>query len=225
MGTGAAPRFFTGPDNWDSIFEAGRTFSDCPIKSEDVGVAATDLVDPRLAVVFQDLQHVARLTNYYVEWTLKFKEDMVILIALSSIQSRLLRLDGELVDTLSECIRLAMLAFLTTTFQVPGERRVLPYGPLAVGFRDSCRAVDASVPDIRDIFFWVLMVGAISVLAVDGPDGPDEPWLLPKWDIVSGPEGSWEAARDRLHAVMWVDCFHDELGREAFTKLTARDAS
>jgi len=129
----------------------------------------------------------------------------------SSIQYRLLRLQGELDDDLNECLRLAMLAFLTITFPLPGRPARYPY--LASRFRECCCAVEAKTPFLRDLMLWFLIVGAISVYGVD------EPWLYQHWQAVV-PVMQWHEARRRLQGIMWIDAIHDETGKQAFKALS-----
>lgn len=133
--------------------------------------------------------------------------------AMSSIQSRLLHLNEDLENTAEECLRLGMLAFMTTTFHLPGRRA--SYGNLADRFRYSCQKIALSLK-YNDLNLWLLMLGAISVFDVN------ELWLREWWCGISSPGILWEEARWRLQSVMWINCIHDDLGSKVFDQLTNR---
>jgi len=67
--------------------------------------------------------------------------------------------------------------------------------------------------EIRDVLFWLLMVGTISVFDVH------EPWLRNKLDGILERRLSWGEARGRLLSVMWIIAIHDDLGKEEYSEL------
>jgi hypothetical protein len=174
------------------------------------------LVDPRLLVVFRDLQYFAGLMNAAAGSNRRLRlRDTEFQNIICSTQYRLLRLQGTLDNIISECLRLAMLAFLTTTFQVPGMKFRHPY--LARRFRECCRAVEAATPQLRDLMLWLLTIGAISVY-----DVVDEPWLHERWKI-DVPDVEWPEARRRMKEIMWIDIIHDEPAKYIFKMMSRRD--
>lgn len=66
--------------------------------------------------------------------------------------------------------------------------------------------------------FWLLAVGAMSVLDVD-----EEGWLVEKWretvETVPKVKVGWEDAKECLEGVVWVEDIHDEVGRQIYTEL------
>jgi hypothetical protein len=105
-----------------------------------------------------------------------------------------------------------MLAYLTTTFQIGGQRATYPY--LASKFRECCCGIEVSSPLIGNLKLWFLMVGAIT--AFDS----SEPWLQQSWtsDV---PNLSWHEARYRLNEVMWIGNLHEMPAKLAFDKLNS----
>ncbi len=184
------------------------------------------LVDQRLVSVFVDLQETAtRINRHWAQYRLL--ESSTFEPLYGSILSRLLALNDCLEDTMSECLRLGLLAFLViTTFRVPDSRasrtsKAKSYPHLATAFRKKCRAIEASTPRLSALVFWLLIIGAMSVLDVE-----DEGWLVKKWNEVArslGGERTWEGARVRLEGVLWMNRIHDDVGKETFLKLMAKD--
>ncbi|KPM41160.1 hypothetical protein AK830_g5428 [Neonectria ditissima] len=207
--TGARPLFSTDSISWNSVYCRPLTLevSDGAIPLLRV---VQSLDDWRLVNIFQDLQNLTRLINEHVGSNVLFSGN-AFQTAVSSIQTRLLGLQESLNDTVAEALRLGMLAFLSTTFQVPGHK--VPYKYLSNQLRISCHAIEPSTPELRDILFWLLMMGLISALDVD------EVWVRSKWALACGLTSSWAQARERLQTVMWLDCIHEQEGRRLFAKL------
>ena len=179
-------------------------------------MSITNLVDPRLAQCFVDLQRFAAAVNAATPD--RPMPSTVFQGIVSSIQYRLIALQETLADFLAECLRLGMLAFLTTTFQMPGN--VVRYPYLARRFRDCYRAVEKT-PELADLVRWLLVIGAVSVC------GPEEAWLRAGWavDVAGEEKQSWGRTRERLRDVMWIDGLHDEPGRAAFEALNSSGSS
>lgn len=183
------------------------------IRSHTGMLSVNGLVEENLAVVFHDLQCFTYAINANVckrtRWESNSFQNVV-----NSIQSRLLQLPSTPEQPLSECLRLGMLAFLTTTFAMPGRR--IPYTFLANRLQDlfdSSR--DEALDEHQTVCLWALLVGAVSVLDIE------QDWVLEAWrSCVPAPEISWKEARVRVSSVMWIDCIHDELGRKTFQQLS-----
>ena len=136
--------------------------------------------------------------------------------AICSFQYRLLQLQATLDTVLSECLRLAMLAFLITTFQFPGVRAQYPY--LADRLRECCLAIEVGAkPEQRDLMRWLLVIGAISVFDLEEDT---EQWMLERWKTEVGSVG-WEEARVRLKEIMWIDALQDGIGKKAFERMNS----
>lgn len=80
-----------------------------------------DSWDRRLVIIYRDLQYLTILINENVRRHTRLSR-AVFQKFISSIQSRLLRLHKALPDPQAETLRLAMMAFLTTTLKIPGLR-------------------------------------------------------------------------------------------------------
>ena len=131
---------------------------------------------------------------------------------LCSIQYQLLKLQGRLDNVVAETFRLAMLAILATTFQVPGNKLEFPY--LAQKFRACIIDTQTSAIDSQNVMLWFLVVGAISTFDLT------ETWLRERWKIEVPSPMTWDEARRRLKTVVWIDAIHDKTGQEVFENLT-----
>ena len=203
---GGEPRFLASPVTWDAFFIGPFPTTDNLITQS----SSKEPLDSRFLTAFRDLQYLSALVNAHHEKNTRLRADM-FQPAFSSIQARLLRLKDMLSDRPSECICLGALAFLSTTFQLPGRR--LPYTYLARRLRSCYEAIEGSIPELEDLSLWLLIVCGISVFDVD------KSWVRASWKAIVQPSLSWEEARRCLQSVMWIGCLHDELGKEAFTAL------
>jgi hypothetical protein len=77
------------------------------------------LVGGRLAIIFRDFQYFAGLMNAATGCSQRL-QDTEFQNFICSIQYWQQQLQSTLDDILGECLRLAMLAFLTTAFRSPG---------------------------------------------------------------------------------------------------------
>jgi hypothetical protein len=186
---------------WDYIQS-----SELPIPPQPI----LELQYQELIAAFRDLQQLSRILNAGATNKRRIS-GTAFQDRICSVQYRLLRLQDALEGTLSECVRLAMLAFLATMFQEPENRVRYPY--LTRQFRKSCRAVQTSSPQLRDLMLWMLIIGAISLFDVD------EPWLREHWKATVPPDTDWADARQRLKGILWIDAVHDRLGWQAFKDL------
>jgi hypothetical protein len=96
----------------------------------------------RLATVYYDLQYLTVTINQNANYNARWK-GAAFQEVFSSIQARLLCLMTELNDPLQEFLCLGMLAFLTTSFRIPGRTVTYPY--LAERFRKSCKTMMVSL--------------------------------------------------------------------------------
>ncbi|KAL4940089.1 hypothetical protein BDV06DRAFT_224441 [Aspergillus oleicola] len=172
-----------------------------------------DLTDSRLLQIFTEMQHYTTLINT-AHITRQRRTIAEYHSVVCSFQYRLLGLQECLNDELSECLRLAMLALLITTFQFPGTRARYPY--LADCLRRACCGMGSGVGgcEIRDIMGWVLIVGAMSVWDVH----TEREWMGKMWEAhVDRME--WKDMRDKMKHIMWVDVLQDDIGHIAFQQL------
>jgi hypothetical protein len=170
------------------------------------------LVEPELANVFRNLQYTSVLFNKY---TTKTPVDGTLLRqSLGYIHSNLLGLEDRLTRPLSRCLRLGMMAFLSTTFRLP-DFSIQHYSYTLVGkLQISYETVKASEPNLLptlDIWLTlVLLISAENSIELDTITG---------WEINSAYEWSWHEARRHLKQVMWIELIHDRLGRVAFERM------
>ncbi|OHE94325.1 hypothetical protein CORC01_10372 [Colletotrichum orchidophilum] len=211
LGTGGAPCFFTSPVGWDSCFDAQLT----PPNYHAETILSDVVSDWRLAAVWQDLRHLVNLINQHLACN-SLLDGSLFQDSLGSIQTRLIRLQDQIDTPSDECLRLGMLAFLSTTLQIPGGK--LPYKYLTESLKNICQPLVIQTLMNERITLWLLMVGAISVLEAD------EAWLWPLWLNLGVRQLSWENARSRLQSVMWIDRLQGALGQAAWAKLALINA-
>ena len=235
VSTGKQPQFFRDPISWSPIFEplspsssgSSPSFGDADDQSSSSSSSSSPsrfsptldfLHEPRIIAVFHDLLHFTLLLNASSSdpsHHLPLLRDTEYQNYICSIQYRLLRLQGKLGSILDESARLAMLAFLTTTFQVAGQRA--PYPHLERRFREFCRATDAEAPP--DVTLWLLIVGAMAVFHADGEDAG---WMAELWRAHIPAAWGWAEAHRRLREFPWIGVLHDGLGRAVFDALSRR---
>jgi hypothetical protein len=233
ISTGKPPQFFRDPISWSPIFEplsplssgSSPSYQDADDQSSSSSSSPSSLSptsdflrEPRIVVVFHDLLHFTLLLNASSSdpsHHLPLLRDTEYQNYICSIQYRLLRLQGKLGSILDESARLAMLAFLTTTFQVAGQRA--PYPHLERRFREFCRATDAEAPS--DVTLWLLIVGALAVFHIDGEDAA---WMAELWRARIPAGWAWAEAHRRLREFPWIGVLHDQAGRAVFEALSRR---
>lgn len=172
-----------------------------------------DLLDPRLLFAFRDLQYLTFLINESYENNTRIHASLFQPMY-SSVQARLLKLKDCAQDVLSECFCLGALAFLSTTFRIPGRRLEYPY--LARRLGKACQKMDTTTPELQTLTFWLLMVCGISVFEFN------EPWLHVTWAAVQQPVTTWNDAREILKSIIWVPSLQDTMGKQLFASLVAR---
>jgi hypothetical protein len=172
------------------------------------------LVEPRLAAVFHDLQCTTILINKHY-WDRTPIDGAVLRDCLGFVQSTLVELESRLDYEPSRCLCLGTMAFLATTFRSPDSHE-LPYNNvLARKLQLSYGAVKVSAPELPSaIDTWLMYVCLISSGSVDGPHA--------RASGMATLEPSWVETRRVLKEVMWIDAFHDDLGRRSFEALMAR---
>ena len=170
--------------------------------------------DERLVAVFRDLQHFCRLMNAASLCADRLRDTEFQEIVVS-VQYRLLSLQGETSTDLSECLRLSMLVFLTTAFQVPETKSSYPH--LAHRLQHSLMILKAE-PVARYIVMWMLVMVAVSIYR------GDEPWLVEKWKMSVPQALPWRDARKRLQEIMWINAIHDRPGECAYNMISKKVA-
>ncbi|KAH8657785.1 hypothetical protein BX600DRAFT_552055 [Xylariales sp. PMI_506] len=228
LSTGQKSQLITGPETWESLYRVqSKALTHKQLDDDSSGLEEVHyqlfgphFQDTKLDNVFHDLKQLTHIINHHTQKNTRI-EGQEFQVAINSIQSRLLHLQGDEEvcsdnrdGAAAEALRLGMLAFLSTTFRVPGKKAESLY--LTEHLRSACQDLEASTPELRDILFWLLMVGVISVLDVD------EPWLRARWDVVAKLDMTWEAAQRRLRSIMWITSIHDDPGRKAYNILATR---
>jgi hypothetical protein len=176
-------------------------------------VCIDELVDSRLTVVYRTLQHIAILFNqhYYEKTPINAS---FVQQGFGFVHSSLLDLRNQLWDSLSECLRLGMIAFLTTTFRVPGLKVQHYYSNLADEFQrcyTSAKASHRNLQEYTEIDTWLSMICIMSAVNED-------PGTWKTCAATATQALSWSDMRRRLKKVMWIDSFHDDLGEKAFQR-------
>ncbi|OIW26042.1 hypothetical protein CONLIGDRAFT_516779 [Coniochaeta ligniaria NRRL 30616] len=201
------------PPGDDQDPDAGDHYESSPDDDPHPNLPATLqplLPDQRVTSVFSDLRRLSHKLNHRHRL-----RDSDFKLAICSIQYRLLSLESPPDNTLSECLRLSMLVYLTTTFEIPesaGQR----YPHLSDRFRESCCAILSGGPTSgvwNDFAMWLLVIGGVSLY------GTDETWLREHWRRVAPAGETWSVARKRVKRFLWIDALHDKLGEEMFEAL------
>jgi hypothetical protein len=174
------------------------------------------LIESDLAAVFHILQYTTILFNkhYYEKTPI---DGMFLRQCLGFVHSSLTKLQGRLKNNLSECVRLGMMAFLATTFRLPDLNEQHYSKNLANELQLSYVTAKASAPHLQKTMdIWLILVLRISTNNID------EPYICVSWEATAARELTWDETRRHLKQVMWIDTFHDDLGRRAFQALMTR---
>ncbi len=151
MCSGGSPFFFYPPECWSSALNPQQSIS---------GLYQPPFTwDIRLTTLFLDFQHLSATINIKARKNLSFNA-VDFLYMIGSLQSRLLHLANAFTDPVQELIRLTLIAFLTTTFKMPG--RDLPYTWIGKQLEGAYSRAAYAMRD-NELRLWVLMVAAISV--------------------------------------------------------------
>lgn len=121
-----------------------------------------------------------------------------------------MHLTGRLERQIEELVRLTLLAYLTTSFELLGN------GMEYMWLRDELEAVSMHGADmLREdtvLKTWVLMIASISV-------GKGTVWVKKMWgDRMEITE--WSRVKGVLTSVMWIESIHDLTGTAALRWLT-----
>ena len=213
--SGEEPVFAASPLDWGSLFPSDVL----PVYMDSSLLPMTDNAEEKLAIIFHDLRCFTSAINANVRRHKRWESNSFQII-INSIQSRLLQLSSTPKQPLRECLRLGMLAFLTTTFVVPGRR--IPYTFLAERLQSAIQALaeGEELSGHSTIRLWALMMGAISFLDIESD------WICAAWRAwLPTVAMSWKQFRMQLMSVMWIECMHDELGRTVFQRLSLSSQS
>jgi hypothetical protein len=209
-------------DQW-TPFHAGATVQQVPEFNEETTeryraqgmVRSVCVPDSRLALVFYTLQCTAILLDTH-DFGAPSVNGARLHEGMGFVQSELLRLKDQITDGLSEAIRLSMVAFLATTFRVPGQYEHPSCASLAKPLLSSCVANKDGIAKLPDAMrTWLLLVGVMTA------SGFGDHHIRLAWrTLMPLPQAmSWDAARVEAKRVIWIDAIHDALGRRAFDAL------
>ncbi|KAL2830525.1 hypothetical protein BDW59DRAFT_141066 [Aspergillus cavernicola] len=213
INTGSDGLLCTHPILYSPLFYELGTLSSYTTTYHDPSIYGAS--DIRILTIFREMQNYSCLISH-AQQTQQRRPESEYLAAICSFQYRLLQLQGLVNDRISECLRLAMLAFLVTTFQFPGVRARYPY--LADQLREWCHALNVKgCTKLQELMRWILIVGAISVFDLEAET---EQWMGEKWRI--SVDAGWEEVRMQLRQIMWIDALQDTIGQTAFIELSTR---
>lgn len=208
--TGENSLYFNDPVSLAPIFNVSRPTS----ALQRLNSTISTLKDQRIITIYHDLRYYTDILNQ-AHATKRKRTAAEFQKVICSIQYRLIQLQGSVEDILSECVRLAMLAVITTTFQVSGSRLQYPY--LAKRLKERCFALEISTTESQDFMLWVLIIGVIALY------GTEEEWLRRRWQGVVSVT-TWPEARSRLKQIMWINAIHERPGNRAFQILNGVSA-
>ena len=210
MNGGSPSRYSSGPVIWASCFRSTLPLQACPA---GIMHLVYQIRNTRLITLLHDVQYFAHLMAQHKHTEFRLNARMFN-DSLNSIQSRLFALEDEPLDVMEECLRLSLLALLSTTLQLPSRKTSASHFKLR--FQRQCLQLWKSGSTMEHIIFWILMVGLVSVFE------EDELWLVNIWQNLSLSRLPWDEAKLELKNYIWVECLHDELGRKGFTALASR---
>jgi hypothetical protein len=165
------------------------------------------LVGSDLATVFRILQYTTIMFNEHYHNRIPIN-GAFLQKCLGFVHCHLIELVGQLKSELSECLRLGMMALLATTFRRPHSYEQPYCRGLAKKLQNAYTIVKNIAPNLdRRIGIWLGFACQISA-----DDTGDQHTRASLMEVGL----SWKEAREQLKQVIWVDAFHDELGRRAF---------
>lgn len=171
------------------------------------------LVDPNLATVFTHLQHTALLLDMHHHSKTPVN-GVLIRQCLGFVHFSIIDLEFRLVDSISRCLHAAMMAFLATTFRLPGSGEQHYCKSLAEKMKVLYNAAKPLLQDQHGILdIWLMLMGQICV-------GSGLQYQGVSWSLSEVSQSGWDETRRQLKRVMWIDTFHDDIGRKAFETLT-----
>lgn len=167
--------------------------------------ATTCKIDLRIVKLFQEAQRAVRMLARGVKSDAKHTRDAFQSI-LSSMRSRLLDIDGQIEDTFTECLRLAMLSFHghTSSFQTIQFRA--PYLETRLKYVWSMLDQDfSSKEEGRSAFmFWIAVIAAGLMSLVRNDELTQRFASTLREHIMA-----WREDNKRLSEVMWTSPIHD----------------
>ncbi|KAJ3546927.1 hypothetical protein NM208_g1762 [Fusarium decemcellulare] len=170
------------------------------------------LVDSRLAVVLKCVQCTTILfnTHYHSQTP---GNGTFIQQCLGFVHSSLIDLEGRLTEELPKYILLGILVYLATAFRIPSCDEQHYCNSLAEKMQLAYTAARPLIPDpYVALDIWSMFMAQICISPTSKQQGVN-------WDMSKISCLGWDETRRGLQQVMWIDAFHDDLGRRVFEKL------
>lgn len=214
LSSGAKARLWGPPMTWDPIFPS--------LFAAPIEIPSSMFHDERIMAVFSDLRELVALANSHVACESRL-DGGVFQAAMSSIRYRSLFLleDDGIRGTTGELLCLGMLAFLTTTFAVPGRR--LPYPYLAARVRKASwnQGITALTGSCH-LDWWILLMCAMTVVDIEMES---DKWFRNLWARETNLEMKWFTLQRHMQDIAWFPNIHDRLGQRTFLALGGRSES
>lgn len=213
--SGERSLFLPAFTSWVPIFADLKPLSSIQNNHSGTGF----LVDERLTAVFHDMQYAVKLLNEGVKQKTRHTGEAFQPI-LTSAQTRLVRLEIQITDIFSECMRLALLAFYSHAMNFPS----LQFRSTNLETRLACtwkllRQESAYPKKERIAFeFWIAVV-AVGSLSGFGRNNLTDGFIA----TVRKHIPTWKEANKQLLDVMSISSIHDVLGEATFRRLFQQD--
>lgn len=209
LASGRKPYFMQPVKSWDCRIR-------CPYPTPPPNLYQPSAAwDYRILNVFKDFQNLTLMINRN---RLKFviNNPEVCRPDLTSLQTRLICLADVVTQPIEELVRLAMLAMLTTTFQLPGRR--IPYAWVVEQLRTMCITAGSEIRQDKSLLLWVLLTASITVARTH------DTWIRDALKTaVAGLE--WKDVQAHVSRVMWIGLVHDKPGQKAYERLSQAKSS
>jgi hypothetical protein len=168
-----------------------------------------------LAVVFRTVQYLSILLNDHFYRQIPV-DGSLLRECLQYIQSSLITFKGRLQPGLPECFRIGIMVLLARTFRLPGLYEHPCCADMSLQLQFSYAAAKAATPDLPPALeIWLLFVCLVSA------DSPEGDHLRAFSASKNAADLSWAEVRRHLKQVVWMDTFHDDLGKKRHEALLA----
>ncbi|KAH7557909.1 hypothetical protein BM1_05181 [Bipolaris maydis] len=205
LASGRKPYFMQPIKSWDC-----RIRCPYPTPPPDLYQPPAAAWDYRIVNVFKDFQNLALMINRN---RLKFaiNNPEICQADLASIQTRLICVADVVTQPIEELVRLAMLAMLTSTFQLPGHR--IPYDWVVEQLRTMYITADSDMRQDKSLLLWGLLTASITVARIQ------DTWIRDALrTAVAGLE--WKDVQAHVSRVMWIEIVHNKPGQKAYDRVS-----
>ena len=173
-------------------------------------------INKDLRSVFNDMASVSHI----LEGRLVIFEPFAFQEILISVLYRLLHLrplsNLAMETQVDDLCCLGLLAFMSTTIFQPGRYKLLSYELLRERLSQALMETSACASIDETMLFWILYVGAISVLKDDNMT-----WLKSRIKATASSLDiqDWSGARKQLCRYPWISVFHDVTAQELWNQM------